>query len=66
MKCSLENAVLCCISSWFSLFEKFSFGFPEYKGLINVINGFFSDLIKLLETEGPWVRASPASLRCGP
>ena len=49
MKCSLENAVLCCISSWFSLFAKvFISGFPEYKGLINVINGFFSDHIKLI------------------
>ena len=61
MKCSLQNAVLCCISSCFSLFPKvFIRG-----GLINVINGFFSDHIKLLKTEGPRVRPSPASLCFG-
>ena len=46
--------------------KSFHSRFPEYQGLINVIYGFFSDHIKLLETEGPRVRALPASLRCGP
>ena len=40
---------ICCISSWFSLFAKvYIRGFPEYKGLIDAINGFFSDHIKLI------------------
>ena len=28
--------------------QNFHSGFPEYKGLINAINGFFSDHIKLI------------------
>ena len=36
----------------FTVSKSLHSGFPEYKGLINVINGFFSDHIKLLETEG--------------
>ena len=58
MKCSLENAVLCRISSWFSLFAKvFNRGaggwrgggvVPEYQRSINVINGFLPDHIKLI------------------
>ena len=70
MKCSLKNAVHKCIMLHFILVftvcKSFHLGFPEYKGLINVINGFFSVHLKLPETEGPQVRASPASLRCGP
>ena len=30
----------------FTVSKSFHSGFPEYKGLINVINGFFSDYIK--------------------
>ena len=32
----------------FTVSKSFHSGFPEYKGLINVINEFFSDHIKLI------------------
>ena len=63
---SRECSILLHFIVVFTVCKSFHSGFPEYKVLINVIYGFFSDHIKLLETEGPRVRASPASLRCGP
>ena len=62
---SRECSIMLHFILVFTVSKSFHSGFPEYKGLINVINVFFSDHIKLLETEGSWVRASPASLRCG-
>ena len=62
---SRECSIMLHFILVFTVSKSFHSGFPENKGLINVINGFFSDHIKLLETDGPRVRASPASLRCG-
>ena len=62
---SQECSIMLHFILVFTVSKSFHSGYPEYKGLINVINGFFSEHIKLLETEGPRVRASQASLRCG-
>ena len=62
---SRECSIMLDFILVFTVSKSFHLGFPEYKGLINVINRFFSDHIKLLEAEGPRVRASPGSLCCG-
>ena len=54
---SRECSIMLHFLLIFTVCKSFQSGFPEYEGLINVINGFFSDHITLIAPchKKPWL-----------